>query len=311
MNIKKFLPLKFGWFTLLGMMSLTASSAHAEISNEAAAQQMLNSGKWTIAITDVYGNPYFVDPYSIVKIRDNVFHINVAFPMFETNSLNYGRKINITRAIQTFEFDCGARRYAHIGWRYPGGFRPRKIIGGTAWNQLDQNIGNSQSGPQFTMPNYFARHVCPTASAEGSGIDAVGVGQGKSFAGKVIILNNTIYKSSRKNIVFSYLIAGGRSDTKSYVDCATGMVTSQGTSTSAAPYQGDPIYVDWMCKKLHPDTVVIEQDFNIPRQERPPEGTGNSSDALRAIESAKRQCSELGFKLGTEKFGNCVLKVSR
>jgi hypothetical protein len=311
MSVNKWSPVKLGLGAVLAIASLTASNANAEISKEAAAQQMLNAGKWTVAVTDGNGNPYFVDPYSIMKIRENVFHINVAFPMFETVGLYYGRKINISRAIQTFEFDCAARRYAHVGWRYPGGFRAREIIGGTAWNKLDQNIGNSQSGPQFTMPNFFARHVCSTASAEGAGIDLVGIVQGKSFAGKVIVLNNTIYKNSRKNIVFSYLIAGGRSDTKSYVDCATGMVTSQGASTSVVPYQGDPIYVDWMCKKLHPDTVVIEQDFDIPMQEPAPTDASNSPDALRAIESAKRQCSELGFKPGTEKFGNCVLKVSR
>ena len=311
MKSSLFLKLKFGFVTFLGIMSLTANNAHAEISNEAAAQQMLNAGKWTVAIADGYGNPYFADPYSTVKIRENVFHINVAFPMFETDSLNYGRKINITRAIQTFEFDCGARRYAHIGWRYPGGFRPRKIVGGTAWNKLDQNIGNSQSAPQYSIPLFFARHVCLTASAEGSGIDVVGIVQEKSFAGKVIILNNTIYKSTRKNIVFSYLVASGRSDTKSYVDCTTGIVTNQGTATSAAPYQGDPIYVDWMCKKLHPDTVVIEEDFEIPGQKPATIDTGNPPASLRAIEAAKRQCADLGFKPGTEKFGNCVLKVSR
>jgi hypothetical protein len=89
------------------------------------------------------------------------------------------------------------------------------------------------------------------------------------------------------------------------------MVTNQGNSTSAASYQGDPIYVDWMCKKLHPSTVVIEQDFDIPGQELAPTNDITSQDALLAIDAAKRQCTEIGFQPGTEKFGNCVLKVSR
>jgi hypothetical protein len=158
--INNFFRLKFALVTFLGVLSLAASSVHAEISKEAAAQQMLSAGKWTVAALDSYGNAYHVDPYSIVKISDNVFQINVAEP-------NYGGKMNVAQIVKTVEFDCIARRYAHVGWRYPGGFRAREIIGGTAWNKLDQNIGNNQSGPMFTMPNFYGRHVCMSAMAEG------------------------------------------------------------------------------------------------------------------------------------------------
>lgn len=302
MNIKNFLSLKFGLVTFLGLMIVTVSNAHAEISKEAAAQQMLSTGKWTVALTDDYGNSYHVDPYSIAKISDNVFQINAASP-------NFGGNMNISQIVQTFEFDCAARRYAHVGWRYPGGFRAREIIGGKAWNKLDQNIGNSQSGPKFTIPNFYSRHVCMTKMAEGMVIDVFGVVQNKNLY-KFYFLKNTIYRNSKENVVFSYLFGNGRSDSKFYANCKTSEVTSQdGAAISTGP--GNPILVDWMCKKLHPDTVVIEQDFDIPKREPEPTDTGNSPDALSAIEAAKRQCSELGFKLGTEKFGNCVLKVSR
>ena len=36
-----------------------------------------------------------------------------------------------------------------------------------------------------------------------------------------------------------------------------------------------------------------------------------SQPASMSIESATKKCEEIGFKLGTESFGNCVLKLSK
>jgi hypothetical protein len=36
-----------------------------------------------------------------------------------------------------------------------------------------------------------------------------------------------------------------------------------------------------------------------------------STPIINSMESAKKKCSELGFKTGTEQFGNCVLKLSK
>ena len=43
---------------------------------------------------------------------------------------------------------------------------------------------------------------------------------------------------------------------------------------------------------------------SMVKQELPTPNTGPS------IEEAKKECSELGFKAGTEKFGECVLQLT-
>jgi len=46
-------------------------------------------------------------------------------------------------------------------------------------------------------------------------------------------------------------------------------------------------------------------------QVKPPSpNSGNSNQAGAGLEAAKKKCIDLGFKVGTESFGNCVLKVA-
>ena len=39
--------------------------------------------------------------------------------------------------------------------------------------------------------------------------------------------------------------------------------------------------------------------------------TGQPAAGVSALDWAKKKCTDLGFKAGTERFGNCVLQLSR
>lgn len=57
------------------------------------------------------------------------------------------------------------------------------------------------------------------------------------------------------------------------------------------PAVGNPIFQSPMPSRI---------DLQLPSQ-----------PASMSIESATKKCEEIGFKLGTESFGNCVLKLSK
>lgn len=65
-----------------------------------------------------------------------------------------------------------------------------------------------------------------------------------------------------------------------------------------------------------PQEGIWKNDKFVRAQRIPDHIAGRASSAAPAtnsnvIESASQKCEELGFKKGTEKFGDCVLKISK
>ena len=68
----------------------------------------------------------------------------------------------------------------------------------------------------------------------------------------------------------------------------------------------------WAHTLRRPDLSTPKPAINIPQGNQPsPSNNAAVSNTGASIEDAKKKCADLGFKLGTEGFGNCVLKLSR
>jgi hypothetical protein len=80
-----------------------------------------------------------------------------------------------------------------------------------------------------------------------------------------------------------------------------GTITGKGIFTFA---NGDPPQEGiWIESKFIRAEKVISQPINLSK----PENKNNQTSSL--MDGAKIKCADLGFKVGTETFGNCVLKL--
>jgi hypothetical protein len=60
-------------------------------------------------------------------------------------------------------------------------------------------------------------------------------------------------------------------------------------------------------KELRQIEIEVKKAQEKIKQERSQEEIGSPSPIIRA----KQKCKEIGFKTGTEKFGSCVLELTR
>jgi TPR repeat protein len=75
-----------------------------------------------------------------------------------------------------------------------------------------------------------------------------------------------------------------------------------------AAAQGEPKSIENLKLPQMLAAAQQQQQYQQPYQPTPqPKGESNKTD----MTSAMSKCSELGFKKGTEKFGDCVLKLSK
>jgi hypothetical protein len=338
--------------SLYAVLAAPIAAREGNISKEDAALKMIAAGRWSLS--EIVGrtalSPNWVDPYSIVKIDENTFQINSLIPLEEQylGIYNFKKSAPHVRA-QTTEFDCLNLTYAHTGWKYPGGFTSRKIIGGKSTKKF---------GPYY--PGYFSTQVCPVFTPEGSAVKAPRaiydawtelskraavaeraeivswldkglkeikvkqVSDGKSLTSTgTYILNNAVYVNTKENTVYAKTLSfEGNETIKTFVHCRLGTGVFQNDAGDISPFKADPIFVDWMCKGLHPSTIRSEQAFDFPREQEKGSGEGVTSASTKSmiedrpiqqgasIDAAKRKCAQLGFKLGTPAFGECVLTVS-
>lgn len=255
---------------------------------------MLAQGKWTLAAMDSNGIGHYVDPYSILKVGTDIFQINVFY--------NGSEPVHV-RA-QTLEFDCANRKWTHVGWRHVSGFRPRKVIGKA--DRKNILVGS--------IVNEYAKHVCQYYTDIGYLIDARGFVTAPGSYAKLSVIGNSIYYDEKTKIARSIVALNGKSEL--FVECngkRGSILEPNGKLTPFDPI--DPILADWVCKPLHPSMIKASHSVQMPST--PVDALGNGSapneeaDTGVNIDEAKQKCASLGFKRGTEKFGACVLRISK
>ncbi len=251
---KKFkLLMRLTFCACITSISVPSTPAHAEVSKGDAARQMITQGKWALASTDTYGNTYFVDPYTIVKSSPNSFQINTLGPPI--NPLMFNQKEADHVRAQTIEFDCADSTWAHVGWRYPGGFRSRQVIGGKKLHKIDRD----------SIIGQYAKYVCPYESREGNFITAWGALNTQKQFFHFRVTDNTVFFNETKKIAYVKTSFADMGLGKYYIRCDAGDGFFQDPAGNRdGPYKLDTILLDWVCKGLHPSTVRLPESFEIP-----------------------------------------------
>ncbi len=265
-----------------------------------------SSRSWFPLINDTNGNVIHIDPMSITKIDPDNWEIN-------TTSINQKNQYDPYNTV-TLRINCLNLTIQTQGWRIGGAFIENKTaIGLKAANSTRRKI---KSG---TIDKFLYDFVCGTrASGETYYGLATARKSDSGLFGYVLIKNNTVFINKSNKYIRKFSAGIGHDF---FVDCNKSNLLE--LSPNNPPYFTENAFLDTtvggvivakICRQSPSYLQFEETDFTVPvfsnsQNDGPENSSGLTSGA--SIDDAKKKCAELGFTPGTEKFGNCVLKVSR
>jgi hypothetical protein len=289
------------------------SPVSAEVPLSEAIDKMARSGRWFPVVKEDENHTWYSDPYSIIKISDQLYQVNVA--RFDQNMRYDPPDIMNNTFVYTAEIDCRKMKFRPAGWRYEGIFRKNKVL-----------INSYIKYNNKSIIYFISAQVCGVKSAEKDIILIANINVNTGFYAE----NNLYYSNSLdENIRY---ILNPVSNEKAYIYCKERIGIIKGsTDFQAEAVIGSPLGVvyDWVCRGIHPDTRRVTLPFDAPAiklttaaastQAPPPvdaEASSGKGGATRKrssneISDAKRKCAALGFRLGTSKFGKCVLQITK
>lgn len=261
----------------------------------------------------------YADPFSVTKIDDYTFDINLTFI---NNNNEY-----LPDDTFTYRINCNKNKFRKIGWRINGSLRefnhwlwkvpeapeekiPAASIIATA---KDVVCGISPFGERMGfLTSYWENNQPRGALAQiwlgGAHID---VAEGNPYLRRaklaVRLVNSTQFRyedvfvmCDRREMMF--LPEGGGASQWSAISPTAPLNAGLTKLCSDTPSVGQLRQIPLTA----PATQAVEPitPTNSPSQSA-------DSDLESAIKEAKKKCAELGFVSGTPKFGDCVLKISR
>jgi hypothetical protein len=279
----------------LGMIALCSPKAFAETSLEDAVYQMVVSGKWYPAAEEVNNQwSWYVDPYSIRRLSDGTYYINVSrrnlAGQYEAPDSWY---MNIPSTF-TAQIDCISNKFKYAGWTHNGIFRKRKqphnpfykIDDGTVMHHIKYYVCGDRE------KNYM-----PIVNFKHKGVDYRFNTEYNKYYTNINSKNEKYFRDPINKKMF-------------FVDCSVRKIheiDEDFVVTQTILYEdsdvSDPV-VRRICDGSHPDISSVESDFEIKNS------VDNNRDTLN-IQQAKNKCIDLGYIKNTEKFGRCVLTISK
>ena len=213
----------------------------------------------------------------------------------------------------TYRVNCSNLTIQIQGWRIGSAFIENKTaIGLKAANSTRRKIKSE------TTDKYVYDFVCGInySGDKYYGLATARLANG-SF-GYILIKNNTFFIN--KNNKYIRKFSGGIGH-DFFVDCnkynlleVTQNPPPYLTENASSDTTVGGVVVAKICRQSPSYLQFEETDFTVPAfsnsQNDGPEGSSGLTSGA-SIDDAKKKCAELGFTPGTEKFGNCVLKVSR
>jgi len=289
------------------------SPASAEVPLSEAIDKMARSGRWFPVVKEDDNHTWYSDPYSIVKVSDQLYQVNVA--RFDKNMRYDPPDIMNNTFVYTAEIDCRKMKFRAVGWRYDGIFRPNKVL-----------INSYIKYNNKTIIYFISAQVCGVVSAEKDIILIANIDVNTGFYAE-----NNLYYSNSSDDNIRYILNPISND-KTYIYCKERIGIIKGsTDFQSEAVIGSPLGVvyDWVCQGLHPDTRRVTLPFTPPpiksttaatsTPATPPvdnkkstsEGEAKHEHSSNEISDAKRKCAALGFRFGTPKFGQCVLQITK
>ena len=257
-----------------------------------------------------------VDPFGIYKVDNDNYDVNIAF----INNQN----LHVPEQTFTYRIDCKNTKFQIQGWRVNGILKNYKGPLGIWIRNPTRDLIPSQS-----IISTAKDHVCGKEFYGSTYYYNFSSFQNDQLRGVIDvhrIKNNTVTISQTDtnfrvlDVMLSPLDQSAsnlsqlfvRCDRRELMQAANGIVTIDWWPIN--PASGEEVTFQKMCSnrfnyinfQTAPVTLPTPKPAVAPSTDVNLQLQGDSS-----IDEAKKKCADLGFKLGTEKFGNCVLKVSR
>ena len=299
--------------TLAAMTLLGSANVPAFASESEQAAALYNSAKMWVPLNFNDDAVWYVDPQSSYKVNENEWDVNITAL---NNSNQYFPNDTKTYRINCQNLDI----LPNIGWRINGvlkenrgplGVRSTKDSrfkaspGQVIWTAKDYVCGISNSGSRYGWLNSGFRD-----------------GKIRGAIDQYWIKENIVYISEKNSnmrlikILISFVGGSQYVFRDIYFNCDNRQFMEAENAVVKFDWKIAPsisffdLLTEKMCSGQSKFISYQTTSFTMPAPM--PKGiTSEQPEALSDINGAKQTCADLGFKPGTEKFGNCVLKVSR
>jgi hypothetical protein len=250
------------------------------------------------------GNKWHLDPFSIIKIDDNIWEVNVT----SINKLNQYEPNNTV----TQRLNCATLEIQTQGWRIGSSFIDNKTaIGLNAANSTRRSI---KSGTvNWALKNFICGDI-------GIGEVFYGLTPYRDTSGQLQIAwikDHKVYVNNKNQSLVKYGVGVGNDV---IIDCAKMQFMNlkvDGSPTWSAPENTELSVAGSVMAKIckqKPSYLIYEtSEFSVPEYlsvDRKNEVVVSNVNN-QSLDDAKQKCADIGFIRGTEKFGQCVLRISK
>jgi hypothetical protein len=251
------------------------------------------------------GGDIFYDPYTITKIGIGVWEVNMG--VISRSNGDWSR-----REVHTYRVDCTTKAYSGVGWRIYGTFTPFKSPKGYGTVQENSYVYMLLCGQNLNGSTYY-----------GMGVEHL-LADGTSW--QIGVKNNEVFidESDPLRRYFNGAAFQASTQTLNYgtvhINCVNQQFafgTSEQLPPSSAPWTvaSSTIYKSIVARACNDNIAYltrIRTKISTPQivQAASPSSSPSNAQGDERIEAAKSKCQSLGFTPKTEKFGQCVLKLS-
>jgi len=308
-NVKKIISTLAGFALLFGQ----SGSAQSGVQEQAGA--VYNSARMWVPLNYNSDLIFFADPFSVYKVDNSEWDINIA-------ALNNQNQY-VTEETKTYRINCNTLEVSpNVGWRVNGIIKENRGPLGV------RSIRDSRFRANPTQIIWSAKeYVCGVVnSGIGYGwiFSSFRNGQIRGIIDRFWIKENSVDISPedqnlRRAVVMSDVAGGNVFDFSDvYVKCDKREwmnFSKEGTLNSWAPVVErsavDVIY-EKMCSNRFQNIAYRTAPFEIPAPKPVPKNElVEKAESGSNMDDAKSKCSALGFRAGTPKFGQCVLKLTQ
>lgn len=258
----------------------------------------------------------YIDPYSIFKVNEKDWDINVS-------SVNNANQY-IPEDTITYRIDCENLKVQKQGWRVGGQLKEYKgPLGVWVMNPTRSDLRSGSiigTAKEFVCGNYVygSRYYYVYSSFRNN--------QLRSTLDQVWIKENTVFVSPddrniRKANMMTTIVGNLQGNVfdiyancyqRKWLPAENGQATADWGSVPSG--SGLEVIFDRICSNKFAFMSYQSAPITLPLPKlvaNPQNNQDRPQSTETSIEDAKRKCSALGFTAGTQKFGQCVLQISK
>lgn len=268
-----------------------------------------------------YNNEWLllIDPYSVFKVNQKDWDVNITF-------INIHNQYDPEKTF-TYRIDCKNLKFQVQGWRINGVLKEYKGPLGI-WVMNPTRTTLSPGSIMWTAKEY----VCGVSNSGSTYYWTYSSFRNNQMRGLIdqmwlrdnvvtISINNSNLR--HVNIMLSVL-GGGQSnfseffvkcDKREWMEAANGVTTTDWSPVPSA--SGVEVFFEKMCSSRFSFITYQTSSVTMPAPKPAPapvpasEASEQPQNGSSGMDEAKRKCVALGFRTGTPKFGQCVLKLTQ